>query len=261
MADPDFLSGTSGTVRRRRAAALGDLALDALLRRDLREVPRRGAPLRVLVLAIVRPDLPGRWPEARAELERSFHALTVRTREAGALGKFPNLNLLLAEEDLSRFDWLLVVDDDVLLPRGFLDTFLALSEEHGFRLAQPAHRLASHAAWQVTRRRRGTLARRTRFVEIGPVTALHADTFGELVPFPDLRWGWGLDLHWAAVAEARGWPLGVVDATPVLHGMRPAGATYGKDDAIAEAAAFLAERPYLPAARAQETVASYRPRP
>ena len=38
----------------------------------------------------------------------------------------------------------------------------------GSALAQPAHAFASHAAWEVTRRRPGLLARRTRFVEIGP---------------------------------------------------------------------------------------------
>ena len=34
--------------------------------------------------------------------------------------------------------------------------------------------------------------------------------------------GWGLDVHWAALARERGWPIGVVDATPVGHTLRPA---------------------------------------
>jgi hypothetical protein len=256
----DFLSGYSGTVRRRRAAALADSALD--LERRVRGVDRRlrraaaQAPprRRVLAAAVERPDLPGLLAETRVELATSRHDVELFTVPAAARGKFANLNALLAEHPADGHDWLLVLDDDVALPSGFLDVFLLLAERHGFRLAQPAHRRASHAAWRVTHRRRGAVARRTRFVEIGPVTAFHADTFAALLPFPDLRFGWGLDLHWAAVAEAHGWPVGVVDATPVGHALRPAATTYPREAAVAEARAFLADRPYLPAARAQETL-------
>ncbi|MEA2318318.1 MAG: hypothetical protein QOD44_2507, partial [Solirubrobacteraceae bacterium] len=83
------------------------------------------------------------------------------------------------------------------------------------------------------------------FVEIGPVTAFHRETFATLLPFPELRMGWGLDVHWAAVARDRGWPIGVVDATPVGHTIAPVAGAYGRDEAVAEARAFLAERPYV----------------
>ena len=66
---------------------------------------------------------------------------------------------------------------------------------------------ASHAAWDVTRRRPGVLAHRTRFVEIGPVTALSATAAAALLPFPDLQMGWGLDARWSAIAAERGWPV------------------------------------------------------
>ena len=149
-------------------------------------------------------------PAARAELERSRHEVAVVTTAPGERGKFENLNTLLAEHPAEGYDWLLMVDDDVTLPHGFLDGFLLLAERFDLRLAQPAHRRRSHAAWEVTRRPRdgGTLVRETRFVEIGPVTALHADTFAALLPFPPVRMGWGLDLHWGAVARERGWRWG-----------------------------------------------------
>ena len=79
-----------------------------------------------------------------------------------------------------------------------------------------------------------------------------------LTPFPPLRFGWGLDLHWAALAAERGWRLGVVDATPVRHETGLVAAGYSNDDAIAEASAFLAERPYLPAAAAGDVLAVHR---
>jgi hypothetical protein len=260
MGDPDYLSGTSGFVRRPRIAGLADRLLDLDLRRRgvpqelaaaAREVPER----RVLAVAVVREDLPGPWPESRAELERTRHRLELRTSGAGDRGKFANLGALMTDADL--FDWTLAIDDDVTLPAGFLDGLLAVAEGLELQLAQPAHRRASHAAWPVTRRIRGAVARRTRFVEIGPVTLFSRDALAALLPFPALRWGWGLDAHWAAVAEERRWPVGIVDALPIGHLQRPAGATYSKDAAIAEAGAFLEGRSWLPRARLNETLATF----
>ena len=57
--------------------------------------------------------------------------------------------------------------------------------------------------------------------------------------------GWGLDLHWAALARERGWRCGVLDAVAIAHAAAPAADAYSRAAAIAEARAFLAERPYL----------------
>jgi hypothetical protein len=100
--------------------------------------------------------------------------------------------------------------------------------------------------------------RETRFVEIGPLTAFGRRAAAELLPFPELRYGWGLDLHWAALAAERGWRLGVVDATPVRHELATVGSAYPRDGAEAEAADFLASRPHLPASRAGEVLAVHR---
>jgi GT2 family glycosyltransferase len=247
---PDFLSGASGTVGGKRGALLRarDLWLDVRetpRRARLRATARREPPRRrVLALGIERPG--SIMGAARTELARSRHDVAVVTAPPGARGKFENLNALLAEHPPDGHDWLLVVDDDVALTRGFLDAFLCAAERARLKLAQPAHRLHSHAAWAVTRRHPGATVRETTFVEIGPVTAFHRDTFGVLLPFPEgLRMGWGLDVHWAAVARERGWPIGVVDATPVGHTGRPAGDAYPRAEAEAEARAFLDGRPYV----------------
>ncbi len=137
----------------------------------------------------------------------------------------------------------MIVDDDVELPRGFLDRFLFLCERFSLQLAQPAHRLRSHAAWPQTRRRPGSVVRETRFVEIGPVTAFARATFATLLPFPELRMGWGLDAHWAALAREHGWRCGVIDAVAIGHRAAPAADAYSREAALAEARAFLAERP------------------
>jgi GT2 family glycosyltransferase len=261
--DPDYLSGQSGTLSRRTAAlgALHDLAADirlAPLRARIVEMMRRAPRRRVLVLGVERNENRTTVGRAARELFRSRHEVEIRfVSPAAGGGKWANLNSALREHPVAGFDWLVLVDDDVLLRRGFLDRFLAVAEHHDLVLAQPAHAFRSHAAWPVTRRVPGVLARRTRFVEQGPVTAIRADAFPELLPFPDLQMGWGIDSYWAAVAENRGWPVGVVDATPVRH-LRPVASNYPRDAALAEAAAFLRDRPYVGRPRANETLATWR---
>jgi GT2 family glycosyltransferase len=262
----DFFSGTSGQVWGIRAttrAALADAVCDAAaaatlapwrLRRAASAWPSR----RVLAVGVERRDVPNVLAAARTELQRSHHDVEFVATTAGTKGKFENLNDLLAAHPASGHDWLLLVDDDVGLPRGFLDVFLFLAERLDLAVAQPAHRWRSHAAWAVTRRRPGVLARQTRFVEIGPVCALRSVTFEALLPFPPLRFGWGLDLHWSALARERGWRQGVVDATPVRHGLRRIATSYDRNDAVAETRTFLAERPYTTATEAQRTLAVHR---
>jgi hypothetical protein len=226
----------------------------------------------VLVLGIARSGslLPAALPALRSEQHEVTIALGALGPPAPELaaetvvsgldgGKFENLNgLLAAAPDLAGFDWLLVTDDDLVLPPRFLDRFLALCERFGLDLAQPAQTLRSHSAWKVTRRRPASLVRETRFVEIGPLTAFRAAVAAELTPFPALRFGWGLDLHWAAVAAQHGWRLGVVDATPVRHESGLVAASYSHDAAIDEAASFLAQRPYLPSSAAGDVLATHR---
>jgi GT2 family glycosyltransferase len=265
--EPDFLSGRSGTVGGRRALLLGaaDAGLDAVQtltggNARLAAASRKSPPTRrVLVVGVDRPRADGAMRAALAELARSRHDLeTAIAPDPGGRGKFENLDLLLREHPAQGHDWLLVVDDDVSLPRGFLDRFLFLAERFDLRLAQPAHRRRSHAAWSVTRRRALSLVRETAFVEIGPVTAFHADTFSTLLPFPPLRMGWGLDVHWAAVARRHGWRLGVVDAVAVAHLAAPVADSYPRAEAVAEAEAFLDGRPYVSRAEAQRTLATHR---
>jgi GT2 family glycosyltransferase len=262
----DFLSGESGHVGgidglRRASLDLGADVLEIVSGRHRRLV--RAARLepptrRVLVLGIERPQHQALVGAIRAELTGSRHDVEIHLAPAGELGKFANLNLLLGTQQPDEHDWLLVVDDDIVLPKDFLDRFIFLAEHFALDLAQPAHRLASHAAWQVTRRRSSDVVRETNFVEIGPLTAFARSTFSTLLPFPDLRMGWGLDLHWASLARERGWRCGVIDATPISHRTAPAASAYSREQALDEARTFLAGRPYLNASEAQQTLVTHR---
>lgn len=267
-AGEDFLSGESGTVggldgaRRRAADALADAVQVATGQRlRLARAARNRPPRRkVLVLAVQRPENSRLAEAIDDELRRSRHAVELRSTAPGERGKFENLNRLLGNDDVlaADTDWLLVVDDDIVLPHGFLDRFVFLAERFSFDLAQPAHAYSSHAAWQVTRRRWGSVARDTQFVEIGPLTAFAKSTHSSLLPFPNLRMGWGLDVHWAALAREHGWRCGVIDAVTIRHRAAPAASAYSREQAIAEARAFLRDRPYLNADEAQRTLAVQR---
>jgi hypothetical protein len=273
----DFLSGESGHVAGIRAittTTLHDRLLD--LRLALGSAGRAarrasGPPRKVLVAGIYGRDT-ARIARTVHELRRSGHEVevTLGARDATAPeladmtladhlagGKFENLNTVLANRDLALRDWLLVIDDDVLLPRRFLDRFIPICEALELAIAQPAQTRRSHAGWRVTRRRGGLVARETRFVETGPVTAFRADVASRLVPFPPMRYGWGLDVHWAAVAKERGWREGVVDALPVRHDSVPVASGYAHEEAVAAAREFLRDRPYLPADEAQRTLAEH----
>lgn len=276
------LSGESGIVegpRRRAIGRLRDLGDDAAawLRLDPLRVAaaaRRLPIRRVHVIGVYGPDGAASMARAVAELRRSRHDVAIalaalaapsaplaaetRLDRLAGRGKFENLNSLLAAASADGADWVLAVDDDAELPRRFLDRFLACAERFGLQLAQPALRHTSHAAWRVVRRARWCLARRTRLVEIGPVTAFHRSVAGDLLPFPEVRMGWGLDAHWGGLALERGWRLGVVDATAVRHESRRTASGYDRDAAIAEMSAFLRNRPHIDRATALEVVERHR---
>lgn len=272
----ELISGETGHVagwRRRLWRGAGDALLDrSLPDRTLDELAAKVAPRSVLCLAVYRPGTQA-LPAAARELERGRHRTLLAFGSTGAPepllhaetvaahldgGKFPNLNAIWRAAGAEEADWVVVLDDDVDLPPGFLDRFVGLAEAFGLAIAQPAQTLRSHAAWPVTRRRRGSLVRETRFVEIGPVTAFSRKAANELLPFPELRYGWGLDLHWSALAAERGWRLGIADAVPVRHERTPVGESYSREDALEEARAFLADKPYVRAADVPRVIATHR---
>jgi hypothetical protein len=141
----------------------------------------------------------------------------------------------------------------------FLDRLLFLAERFRFQLVQPALRHTSHAAWRVCRRERWSVAREVQLVEIGPLLAVHRSIADHLLPFPELRMGWGLDLHWGGLAKQHGWRLGIIDATPIRHELREVAATYDRQAALDEMRRFLGDgRPHIDREAALEVLAHHR---
>jgi predicted O-methyltransferase YrrM len=162
------------------------------------------------------------------------------TRGVGPLGKFQALNRLLPLAPDA--DLLLFVDDDVRLPPGFLPNYVALVRRLGVALAQPALTAESYHSHAITVEQKGCWARRTDFVEAGPVVSMRRDFLELVVPFPESNpMGWGLDIQWSALARERGLGQAILDAHPVTHAHRAVGERYDMGAASEAMTRHLAE--------------------
>jgi hypothetical protein len=102
------------------------------------------------------------------------------------------------------------------------------------------------------------VARRTTFVEIGPLFAARKPWGTEVVPFPDEHsMGWGLELDWFDL-EARGARLGIVDAVPVRH-LAPVGVGYAKQEQLQRLRELLRARGLASLSEVQRELATWRP--
>ena len=195
---------------------------------------------RIHVASVVVPSRRHDLDKVIALLKDTKHQVSVSLAPIGERGKFHNINLALADVDLNAIDWLIVVDDDIAFPPHFLDRFVYACHASGLRIAQPAHRFMSYATWVLTQRRWNSLVHMTHFVECGPLTMFHRDVFGDVLPFPETRWAWGVDVLWGELARRRNLPIGIVDATPIAH-LRPVAQVYETDAAVAEGRQLLAQ--------------------
>lgn len=238
--------------------------------RKLRLLARMINPLRlrqakVLVLGIYLADRPNLVRHIVQELDEALH-YRVTQRWAALNGaapaphvervtclklgeripKFALLNRLVAGVDITAYEFILLCDDDIQLPESFLDRLLDCQIKYDFALAQPARTHNSYTDHRIVEMVDGLDARRTRFVEIGPVVSLRRDAAALLLPFDDAcGMGWGLDLLWPVAIESAQLKMGIIDATPVAHALRPAAKSYGMEEALAHMQAYLQDKPHL----------------
>lgn len=211
-------------------------------------------PQRILVAGVQTVRRPGSIDRIFATMAKSErHDLVLAAKDVDGIGKLDNINLLLDRHDLSTFDWVWMIDDDVELPDDFTDVFVALCVLQNYQIAGPAHRAWSYSGHDVTVRRTGLLAHRTNFVEVGPITAFHKSVFGAVFPLPSLRYGWGVDIYWSRRMEANGWRMGIVDAAALRH-TSPVAVTYPWVEAREECEAYLADNGIEPQGALQQRV-------
>ena len=212
-----------------RDAAAGALALPRRL--ALRARPRaRAAAARARARRRARRSTPRTVAAERRELARSRHDGRGPPRAAARPARASGRTSTRRSPPTRRtgFDWLLLLDDDVRaaarLPRRLPAVRRALrlrARPAGARVRLARRLGRSRGAAP------GVLARRTRFVEIGPGDRRsHRDAFDALLPFPDLRDGLGPGraLGRGRRASTAG-AIGVVDATPIRH-LRPVAGGY-----------------------------------
>jgi glycosyltransferase involved in cell wall biosynthesis len=185
--------------------------------------------------------------------------LATYTVGASSGAKFPLLNELAGRaHDLASYDWVVVADDDVTFASGGLAQLLGVAERSELDLVQPAHVELSHRDNEITRRRPASIARRTTFVEIGPVFAVRGVWADSVVPAPECHtMGWGLELEWSDLAN-QGLRLGIADAVAVRH-LRPAGKSYDWKEQHERLRTMLEDRGYANLQESQRTLAIWRP--
>ena len=230
---------------------------------------------KVLVCGVYLADKPNHAAEEIAELDRSqdhqveqrWIALDVTDCGSDDLPhtvrrvnqptpKFVLLNGILA--DAARFDAVLVVDDDVMLPPNFLDRYLRFAIQYEFALSQPARTPDSYIDHSITMQMPGLVARSTRFVEIGPVFCVLREAFNLILPFDNgSPMGWGLDFVWPVRIERSGKRMGIIDSLPVSHSLRKPLTTYTRGVAENDMARLLGESEYLSPADAFTLLEAY----
>ena len=172
--------------------------------------------------------------------------------------KFVLINRLLSNPSYRDYAFVIVCDDDIRLPDGFLDTYLTLVCKHDFALAQPARTHDSYIDHPFVEQLDGIQARWTRFVEIGPLFSIRRDATSLLLPFDEASpMGWGYDLVWPHVLDAARLKLGIVDAAAVAHTLRKPLAHYSYPAARESMDRFLEQRPHLSTYEAFRIIESY----
>ncbi len=187
-----------------------------------------------------------RWAALNGEPPNERVAQVTKIITKSRTPKFTLINQLLAGVDMPEFNYLIVLDDDVVLPYRFIDKFIMAQQFCDFALCQPSRTYTSWIDHEIVRQDCTLLARQTRFVEIGPVFSVRADFFKDAVPFDETSpMGWGLDFVWPAKIEKLGLKMGIIDAVPIDHSLRKSVQFYNKSEANIQEKNLLEVSPHI----------------
>jgi len=160
--------------------------------------------------------------------------------------KYQAVARIIKEQFKPYHDYVMIIDDDVLLPQNFFDKYFAVVRAFGLILSQPALTRDSYGVFPCNGQIPGAIAHLTSFVEIGPVTCFEKRIV-PLLPFMgDSPMGFGLDFVWARICRDRGWPMGVIDLVPVQHKLRIAGKGYSDKKECLLMRVYLSKTPHVP---------------
>ncbi len=168
------------------------------------------------------------------------------------------INYVINRVDIYAYDYIIICDDDIKLPKGFLDSYLYIQHQLNFSIAQPARTNLSHISHGITRRRFWLIARKTLFVEIGPLVSFHQDIFKHIFPFDASNaMGWGLDYVWPVIVESLHKSMGIIDATPVDHSLRETAKSYSLEKAYKDLDVYQSHHQHYKRTEAQVNLKTY----
>ncbi|MEJ2697033.1 MAG: glycosyltransferase [Candidatus Sulfobium sp.] len=190
-------------------------------------------------------------------LSEDVRRVTVK-RVDERLPKVVLLNGILSNIDADSYDYVIICDDDILLPPDFVDTFLDMQRRYDFAAAQPARTHNSYIDHPFVEGMDGLKARRTRFVEIGPLVSFRHDILPFILPFDESTpMGWGFDFVLPCIAEEHGLRIGIIDKTRVDHSMRKPMQNYDYADVKKEMEDYLSRNAHLSRKEAFTILESY----
>ena len=156
------------------------------------------------------------------------------------------INSLLEPYLGKDYDYIMITDDDIRLPKDFVDQFLVRQEQYDFALAQPARTPDSIISHWITKQNKRATARRTQFVEIGPLVSIRNDIQDLILPLDtDSPMGWGLDYVWPYDLLANNKKMGIIDCVPIAHTLRETGKSYSSAKALEQMNDYLQSKPHL----------------
>lgn len=220
---------------------------------------------RILVLGIYLADKPNNAKDIMTRLSESkYHEIRQEWTSIGegtideeiekftvfrlshSQPKFKILIDMLQMHDLQSYDYVIITDDDIILPYGFVDEYIYFQDKFDFHLAQPARTNNSYIDHPITEKQRGILARQTLYVEIGPLFCVHRSAYNIIFPFDLMSpMGWGYGNVWSFMFQEKGLKMGIIDHTPVDHSMRKPVQHYSWKEADAQRRVYLSRHPHL----------------
>ena len=143
--------------------------------------------------------------------------------------KFANFHHFLNHNDVSQYDAMWVVDDDIIMDTASINKMFSLFSKYKLWLAQPSFSEGSRISWDITQKNPDCILRFTNFVENG-ATIYSRKILPQLIKtFKDARTGYGVDLIWPKLLGYPKNKIAIIDAVACCH---PKGVESSLDKAI-----------------------------
>ena len=131
--------------------------------------------------------------------------------------KFDNFHHFLNHNDISQYESIWVVDDDIIMDTASINKMFFLFSKYKLWLAQPSFSEGSRISWGITRKNPDCILRFTNFVECG-APIFSREILPQLIKtFKDARTGFGVDLIWPTLLGFPKNKIAIIDTVTCHH--------------------------------------------